>query len=41
MIAENVTIKTLILSGNHFGDREVQTISEGLRQNDRIEGAYC
>jgi Ran GTPase-activating protein (RanGAP) involved in mRNA processing and transport len=37
MIGDNRTIKTLILSGNRFGDNEAKAIAEGLRQNDSIQ----
>ncbi|KAJ3262560.1 hypothetical protein HK103_000089 [Boothiomyces macroporosus] len=37
MMSDNSTIKTLILSGNEFGDKEATFIAEGLRQNQFLQ----
>jgi hypothetical protein len=37
MIAENVSIITLILKGNNFGDKEAKLLAEGIKKSESIE----
>jgi hypothetical protein len=38
MLAENNSIKTLLLRGNDIGDREIKQIADGLMQNQTLRG---